>query len=1080
MPVEISHNISCARRCRSAGLLPFLWVLLTAAIFGAPLVFAADSSVETVAPRPIGEAETAALQWVADYLDKGPESWWAVLSADAPLRALGKAAAHTEIQVRVGLPEHSTWTLLTPAAGSNERAVFHVEHASGMEDLIELVMVQEEGRWKLHKLLCLADSRKIDDLDLLLRGTALPPKPLPFSSVPPPWRPAAVPAGLLLILLLVAERRFRPAHSRAPASQPRSRLVAAALTTLLLAGCDLVTETRQELLSAFSDGESDQDTLPLEIMAPLRPLRTAVLAGRTFSTEEIVSLARQLDLQPGNREIAEAWLAQRLTVSGDLKEADRRLAELPDPSSRPLTELVRARSAGLQGRGREASKRYESALGLAPTNDLLRLEAALSQLLHRQEVDAEAALQMLSRSGSRLAEVYYIANRLATVQDRKEEADHLFHVAWNLQPLSRARLFENPLLSHAATRPGVFPLFAFSELEEPIVKSPSFGKRPLSVSPEAGATLLGGRLTLTFGAAHSPARLQIPGAAELAPPQTQVESATQAETREVEEAMLRLATLIEDVGRRERLAHPVRRRWAGLAAQALAKHHRWSEIVDLTRAIGDDPTGMAPDLVQWRAKALIAQGFEAEALRLVVNLAKDNLENNRRDPGVYYQLAQIFVDQGELDLALRLIDRADQISPLPAQSQWRRQIELDRELSDAYRTRETDHFRLHFPPQTGGKYPRHLGWVLEAEWRRLQKWIPTKLTGGRKIDVQLVPYRSFMAAYSSGVEVVGIYDGKVRVPLADIRSLDPLIVGIVSHELAHAMIDIKTDGNAPKWLHEGLASHIEMSQPGINPIPEMHRVNRDLSFAVIDPILAGFSEPQLVELAYSHAAWALHFIEAEHGVGGIHRLLDAFRKHPTTEAALKSGLGLDLASFDKTWRRWCLERAPRQWPTEMVRYEKAFDNLLELEGEDGLSEAEVAALVRRPETERTQPVAKPTGPDLATRVQAWHKVYVERSTPVKLELRSALQLVKGRQAGDMVEACRRLGDSVRVLAGDPVALKPPLPKTAKALKTAYSHFGAAATACKAGQLSRIDVEIQKATEALGRAHKDLARFEVQP
>lgn len=1048
------------------------WIFITAWWLVTVLPSAGQEKEEGFAPRPLSEAEIQAVQWVGDFFERGAEIWWPLLASDSPLAALGESAARSEIQVRAGLPDQTVWSLVTPGRGQDSKAIFHVQHPSGVDDLIELELVRENGHWKLHRLLSLADPRVEGALDRVFgSATARPSPSAPAThglAMPFLWL-AAIAAGCLWIAAHGTGRR-----------RTYILLVPSALAGLLVAGCDLAQQPRQAVLSIFQEAPADDGASSLQIMTPLQPLRLALLTGRDFAPQDILALANQLDLSPDLREVAEAWVAQRLMVFGDLKDAEARLTALPDPSLHPLTELLRARLANLQGQGEEMAQRYATTLTLAPVQDILRLESALAELFHRREGDAETTLELLSTTGSRLADVYYFANRFATVQDRDDDADALFHVAWRLQPISRRSLFADPLLAHSSTRPALFHLFELSNIDEPVLRPLDLARSPLRVSDQVSATLLGSRLTLSYGADPIPSRLVIHGGAALAPPQTRLESAVEAQERETGQALDRLETLIEEAGRRERLAHPIRQRWAGLAAGALAEHHRWTDIVDLTRAIGDDPRGMSPELVQWRARALIEEGSQAEALRLVVNLAKENLENNRRDPGTYYQLAQIFVDQGEPELALRLIDRADKASPLPPRTQWKRQIELDRALSQSYQTRETDHFLLHFPVQTGAKYPRHLGWVLEAEWKRLQKWIPTRLPPGKKVEVQLVPFRDFMSAYSSGVEVVGIYDGKVRVPLADIHSLDPIIVGIVSHELAHAMIDIRTDGRAPKWLHEGLASHVEMSQPGINPIPEMHKVGRDLNFSIVDPVLAGFSEPQLVDLAYSHATWALHYVEATHGRRGIHRLLDAFRDGHDTEGAIRKTFGQSIEDFDRTWRRWCLDSAPRQWPTQLVQYEKAFDNLLTLAGDDGLSDAEVASLTRSSAPAKARKPKTPSGPSLAQQVTSWHRFYRAKAVPVKKGLRSSLAMVKGKKGGDIIRSCQELDTSIRALMRDPVALDPPLPQVKESLKIAYGHFLNVATACKAGQLSRIDVEIRNATQALGRAEKDLARFGVAP
>ena len=158
------------------------------------------------------------------------------------------------------------------------------------------------------------------------------------------------------------------------------------------------------------------------------------------------------------------------------------------------------------------------------------------------------------------------------------------------------------------------------------------------------------------------------------------------------------------------------------------------------------------------------------------------------------------------------------------------------------------------------------------------------------------------------------------------------LVNVLSHELAHALIGRATDEQSPKWFHEGLAEHIQMKQDYANPIPDLAGTGRVISFPVIEPILQGFAEGQLITLAYGEAAWVVHYLEAEHGVGAIHGFLDAFRRGLTTEEAVDDVLGLTVVEFDTDFRRWALEEAPSAWPTRVYRYDRELEVPFERSG----------------------------------------------------------------------------------------------------------------------------------------------------
>ena len=1088
------------RNSQGFGFGPALLLAVGSWLLVCPHELAADSGPSRTASvgeaQPISAAERFAAELALEFFEGGAAAWWQHLADDAPLRDLGDSAAAAEISVRLGPSDGASWTLLTPSPDQEGHvALFSIRYSSGLEELIELELVKQADVWRIRHLRSLADPRAI-------RGSIsdqLASTPAPSARWPSPtgrsmdvalstlgWALLCILATLLWSVIRFPNLRHRQASS--------ATLILLAAIGVSTAGCD-----RIEIDKLF-----DRDATPLtqspqgvESLASLLPLRLALCTDQTGvgDDQSLETLMQRLDLQGPALEAGSAWLAQRLMSLGRLKEAGNILKAQPSPSSLPITELLRARLAWQQSRQKAVFSAYETALNRAPFQDYLRLEAAIAYIANGDDSRAETLFEQLIRSGSRFAAVYYYGSRFATLAERHEQADQLFITGWHLEPISRNGLFSDPLLSHSATRPAVFKLFNFSSVQEPRVEPKNLGKRalqiPMSTDPnfKVVARSLGEHLTLSVepdsqeasSAGTASKELVIPGGAVLAPVGTQVESAEISEKRREDQALDQLETLIEEASRPGGLTHPARQQLAGIAANALARSNRWDEVLELTQAVSDEPQLAPPALIKLRARALMEQDDEIEAKNLMIGLAKSDLANSRRDPGTYYQLAEMFAKTEDYKLALRLLKKANSLTPYPVNPGRIKQLELDRDLSEQYISRETQHFRLLYPELTGSKYPKHVGWVLEAEWKRLQRWIPTRLEPGHKIEIHLIPVEQFMNAYSRGVSVVGIYDGRVRVPLADLRSLDPFLVGILSHELAHAMIDIRTDGNAPKWLHEGLASHIEMEQPGINPIPDMHKAGRDLTFSIIDPVLAGFSEPQLVELAYSHATWAIHFVESRHGVKGIHRLLDAFRRGDDTESALKRAFRQDVAAFDADWRNWCLNRAPEIWPTQLVHYEQAFDNILDLAGNDGLSQAEIAALTesrgRQSATLDTPPVR---GLSLKVRVKSWHETYTAKALPVKKRLKRTMALIQGKQQGDLAAECRGLEGALRGLIRDPAALQAPTPKTTASLKKGYGLFLDLAQACGAGDLARAKAQINPALKALGGAKKDLKRFGVAP
>jgi hypothetical protein len=369
------------------------------------------------------------------------------------------------------------------------------------------------------------------------------------------------------------------------------------------------------------------------------------------------------------------------------------------------------------------------------------------------------------------------------------------------------------------------------------------------------------------------------------------------------------------------------------AARALAERHRWQELIAVTQGVEGALDRVPKDLVVLRALALTRAERDDEAISLLVRLARMEIEGHRRDPVTFYYLGELLAAKGQLELAGRLFEKAYDMAPDRVGRGRLDRLKMETDLARESRTFASEHFHIRVPGVSGRDYPRDLARVLEAEHQRLRRWIP--VDSQVPIHVDLFPQMEFAHAWGGGVPIAALYDGRIRAPFADLRSLDPGLVTILSHELAHAMVDQAAQEEVPKWLNEGLAQHVEMVQRQINPIPDLpaYRFSH-LALPVLEGILQGFAGFQLVDLAYTQAVWVVHYIEAVHGVPAIHNLIQAYGSGATTDEALLEALGMTVEEFDQAAYLWCRDEAPSLWPTTLLRYDKG----------EGLSRVDVRLL----------------------------------------------------------------------------------------------------------------------------------------
>lgn len=1114
MPPSTPHDATAGSTaaCHAAPKAPCrplaaLLAVLVLAVCAGESPAANGTSVER--PRPLSPAERAAVDLALEYLADGAEAWLPHLDPQGPLGALEPAAALAEIGARAGPPERAAWQLQTPGPGQPAgRTIFSIEFPSGVGETLVIDLVRAgPGRtdaprngWRIHELRGLVDPW---DTSPAARAAAPgeeagshtasggPPRishsPRPGRPASPASSPATAPLATMLFatllpVLLFLRSRFPPEPGAVAAAgswslaacRPAVRqnglglagvAVAAALALLLACGGDENPAGEGATAPAASASPS------LTRLGDLVPLRRAVALGG--DREHIDELAFRLPSGGPLGTAADLWTAELALGQTDLSEAEAILDRLPADSPVPLGELLRARLAFARGDAGAVAQSYDRLLSRGPDHDGLRLEAADALGTLGRSIDAEVAYDLLTEMGSRLADVHYGKAQFAALHGNDEEGEAHLRQAWELQPAERSVLLSSPLLARLLARTSVFPLFELSSPGEPRPALPPAAERlPLALPPGAAARLSGSLLRVELGGRSGERAgggiLTVPGGRVLAPDSTVLLAADELRRRREAAVLDRLPELHAAAGELSALAQPRRRTEVLQAGRALARRNRWRELEALTAGLHGSDLGPVPgDLVQLRAAALTHLQRNDEARALLIRLAHSDLANQRRDPGSLYQLAELVASEGEYDLALRLLRKAAVLSPLQGNPLRTRQLAMQKRLAAAHSVWETDHFRVVYPRRTGERYARLLGTVLEEELARIERWIPYP-RGGEAIEVQLYPLDEFLRAYSGGALVLGLYDGVVRVPFAELRSLHPEIVSILSHELAHAMIGRATAEQAPKWFHEGMAEHVQMTQDWINPIPDLHAASRVIAFPVIEPILRGFAEPQLLELAYGEAAWTVHYIEARHGVGALHRLLAAFRDGSTTPEALERVLGVTEAEFDAAVRRWCLESAPATWPTRVRRYDHELDLPFERSRER-----------RRREGESSAPLAAP-GESHRGAMERWHRRYAQRIAPFKRRLATVMEdLGKGR-VDRHGPTCQALRDDLDALLAEPALLGAPAPDVGRHLHDALDRFRSMARACAAGNGERARAYYREAERALARAAQELGAYGLRP
>jgi len=858
--------------------------------------------------RPLTEAERQAALLATGYLEKGPAAWWDRLASGSPLRKLGREAALAEIEVRAGSPEGAEWSLeASPEEISGHGAAFSVGFPSGVDDTLVLGLVQEGGAWKIDSLRTSAEPAAAKGGE---EAAAAAPGPGAAPAAPsariaelarvPLWLFAV--AGAAGLLLLIAAWTERSRRGLAATLGIAGGLIAAGA----VAGAVLPR--------TFGTGPAVQGAADGPGMAELRPL----LALRRALTEiqgSVPAEAPPETRQPGvPGQVARLWWAQHLLGGTDLRKVDEALKDFPSPGRFPLAELLRARASFLRLEEVPTALGFQRAASVGVAHEGLLSEAAQAFLLLGFDNHAKEFLGQLRQLGARHADTWYTLAEINAQDDKLVDAVSFFDVGWQLQPTSRSEIFDQPLLTALLEDLQVRKLARLGTAEEPMVECEEASTRALPLPAGFQARLLGRTLRLT----HGEAELRVPGGCDLAPEGTASDHAGAWTAERASKLLNRLPALLQAARTPGALAQPALRRRTEDTAEALAGERRWADLVSLTESLSSDPSSLPPSLVRLRAEALRRSGREDEARGLLIRLAKGNTAQRRTDPGTLYQLANLLSRQGSFDDAIKLVAKADSQLPFEADGEYLRQLQMEKRLAASSEVYRSPHFAIRYPPARGEKFAAEAARILEAERTRLQAWIP--VNSPRVVEVHLLPFDDFRTGYSPGMDVLGLYDGRVSVPLGDVGRFNPFVVSILTHELAHAMITERTGDQAPRWLQEGLAQHVEMVQENVNPVAGYRDKENLVAIPILESAIGSLS-PALVAIGYDEARWTLHYVEHRYGRAGIHRLLDAYRSGKSDEAAIAAAFGVPLAKFNEDVWTWATTEAPDVWKVELVRYD---------------------------------------------------------------------------------------------------------------------------------------------------------------
>ena len=162
--------------------------------------------------------------------------------------------------------------------------------------------------------------------------------------------------------------------------------------------------------------------------------------------------------------------------------------------------------------------------------------------------------------------------------------------------------------------------------------------------------------------------------------------------------------------------------------------------------------------------------------------------------------------------------------------------------------------------------------------------------------------------------VGALNDGKIRFPIKGLTVVDDTVRGILKHELTHSFIRLKTAGNCPLWLNEGLAQYLSGdSSRSFLPLAKQAIVQKRF------PPLSQLEGP-FIGMAADRAAWAYQesllateFLMKSYGLSDVQKLLENTGRAGSFLQGLRTALRRDYVELQREFRGLRQETIGRGW-----------------------------------------------------------------------------------------------------------------------------------------------------------------------
>ena len=300
------------------------------------------------------------------------------------------------------------------------------------------------------------------------------------------------------------------------------------------------------------------------------------------------------------------------------------------------------------------------------------------------------------------------------------------------------------------------------------------------------------------------------------------------------------------------------------------------------------------NLLQWHAITLASQGRYSDAayeLERAATLQPDSAD-------VLRLLAMARYDADRTADAVEAWKRVMEISPDPNTERLLHRAERELKVEERSNRKESRHFTLHYQgDRTSSNLQQELLAELESQYQDLSRQFGYEPSAN--VIVILYTQKEFVDITEAPSWAGALNDGKLRIPIGGLSSINPEVARVLKHELTHSFVASLASGRCPTWLNEGLAELMESrSSNGVSGLAELFQKRREIPFAGLEGSFTRFSSLQ-ANVAYAESLAAVEYLRERYGMGEVLRMLESIGSGEPSEQALRNSTGMDYSDLER-------------------------------------------------------------------------------------------------------------------------------------------------------------------------------------